>query len=339
MGAAPRIFEKAHGRDRDDAARRGRREGEDLRLGVRGRPARSTSSSRRGQAVPLLLKVQHALADKLVFSKIRDRFGGRIRFFISGSAALNRDVAEWFHAAGMLILEGYGLTETRAGSLRQPPGRATGSARSAGRCPGTEVEDRRGRRDPDQGPRRHARATTTSPRRPPRRSTDDGWLHTGDIGELDDDGFLRITDRKKDLFKTSGGKYVAPQAIEAQFKAICPYASQFVVVRRRAQLRRRADHPRPRRDRRLGRRERHGGRVVRRGRPDSDAVAGDGRRATSTSSTAELNRWETIKKFEHPRPRPHRRVGRADPDHEGQAQGRRGEQLGHDQVALLLSCS
>ena len=121
MGAAPRIFEKAHGRIVTMQAGRGRRQGEDLQPGVQGRPRRSTSSRREGKSVPLPLKLQHALFDRLVFSKIRDRFGGRVRFFISGAAALNRDIAEWFHAAGILILEGYGLTESSAGSFVNHP--------------------------------------------------------------------------------------------------------------------------------------------------------------------------------------------------------------------------
>ena len=94
----------------------------------------------------------------------------------------------------------------------------------------------------------------------------DGWLHTGDIGEFNDDGLLRITDRKKDLFKTSGGKYIAPTAIEGTFKALCPYVSQFLVHGSERNFVRRAGHPRPRRGGRLGRPERHGrGVVLRRG--------------------------------------------------------------------------
>ena len=111
--------------------------------------------------------------------------------------------------------------------------------------------------------------------------TDDGWLHTGDIGEVDDEGFLRITDRKKDLFKTSGGKYIAPSVIEAQFKAVCPYASQFLVHGDERNFVRRADHPRPGRDGGLGRRERHGGQDLRRDRRVATGP-GHGRRATSS---------------------------------------------------------
>src|SRR5690606_35742005 len=153
---------------------------------------------RAGKPVPLPLKVQHGLADKLVFSKVRDRFGGRVRFFISGAAALSTDIAEWFHAAGVLILEGYGLTESSAGSVvNLPTNYRIGSVGRA--VPGTEL-----RIAPDgeiliKGPgvmRGYHNLETESAS----ALTDDGWLATGDIGELDADGFLRITDRKKDLF-------------------------------------------------------------------------------------------------------------------------------------------
>ena len=108
--------------DRHHAEPRGRREGEDLQRGLQGRP-QGRPAQARGQAGAAARSSQHALFDKLVFSKIRERFGGRVRFFISGAAALNRDIAEWFHAAGILILEGYGMTESSAGLVRQPPRR------------------------------------------------------------------------------------------------------------------------------------------------------------------------------------------------------------------------
>ena len=127
--------------------------------------------------------------------------------------------------------------------------------------------------------------------------TADGWLHTGDKGSLDADGFLTITGRIKDLFKTSGGKYIAPSAIEAKFKAICPYASQFMVFGDERNFVRRADHPRPRRDGGLGRRERHGRQVLRRDRAAptqvQEMVGG-----YVDQLNAKLNRWETIKKWE-----------------------------------------
>ena len=226
MGAAPRIFEKAHGRVVTMA------EGEGglkkkifdwaFRVGLEVSRAR-----RAGRSVPPLQALQHKIADALVFAKIRERFGGRVRFFISGSAPLDSEIAEWFHAAGVLILEGYGLTETSAGSsVNRPDAFRFGTIGLP--FPGTDftiAED--GEilvRGPGVMAGYHHRDSDTE------QALDaDGWLHTGDIGERDDDGFIRITDRKKDLFKTSGGKYIAPSAVEGRFKALCPYASQFLV--------------------------------------------------------------------------------------------------------------
>ncbi len=167
MGAAPRIFEKAHARIVTmQAAEGGAKEkifNQAFEVGLK-----VDQLKREGKSVPLLLKLQHGLFDKLVFSKIRDRFGGRVRFFISGAAALNRDIAEWFHAAGILILEGYGLTENSAGSfVNHPDDYKFGTVGPA--VPGQRGQARRGRRDPDPAARTSWTATTTSPRRPPRR--------------------------------------------------------------------------------------------------------------------------------------------------------------------------
>jgi long-chain acyl-CoA synthetase len=182
---------------------------------------------REGRPVPALLGLQHRLFDRLVFSKVRDRFGGRVRFFISGSAALNPEIAAWFHAAGILILEGYGMTENAAGAtVNHPDDYKIGTVGPA--LPGSEV--RIGENDEVllRGP--HVMAGYHNlPEETAATLTEDGWLHTGDKGSLDADGFLTITGRLKDLFKTSGGKYVAPSAVEAKFKALCPYASQFLV--------------------------------------------------------------------------------------------------------------
>ena len=225
MGAAPRIFEKAHGRiNTMQQAEGGLKEklfNQAFAVGLK-----YDALQRAGKPVPLLLKLQHAVFDKLVFSKVRERFGGRVRFFISGAAALNREIAEWFHAAGIVILEGYGLTETSAGAFVNHPDKYKfGTVGPA--FPGEEVKLASDGEILLKGPNimdgYHNLDEATA------EALEDGWLHTGDIGELDEDGFLRITDRKKDLFKTSGGKYIAPSAIESQFKAICPYASQFLV--------------------------------------------------------------------------------------------------------------
>jgi long-chain acyl-CoA synthetase len=225
MGAAPRIFEKAHGRivtmTQNEGGAKAKIFDWAFKVGLHVSQRRL-----RGEGVPPHLAVQHKIADALVFSKIRARFGGRVRFFISGAAALNRDVAEWFHAAGILILEGYGLTETSAGSaVNRPDNYRFGTVGIP--FDGTEFRIAEDGEILIKGPGvmegyHHLEEQTEE-------SLKDGWFHTGDIGEIDADGFVKITDRKKDLFKTSGGKYVAPSLIEGQFKALCPYASQMVV--------------------------------------------------------------------------------------------------------------
>jgi long-chain acyl-CoA synthetase len=227
MGAAPRIFEKAHGKIVTMQANEGGAK-EKLFKKAFAVGLEVDRRKREGQSVPPLLKLQHGLFDKLVFSKVRDRFGGRVRFFISGSAALNREVAEWFHAAGILVLEGYGLTETAAGAfVNHPEQYKFGSVGHV--FPGGEVRIAEDGEVLIKGPN-VMQGYHNLPDKTAETLDADGWLHTGDIGELDADGFLRITDRKKDLFKTSGGKYIAPSAIESQFKALCPYASQFLVI-------------------------------------------------------------------------------------------------------------
>ena len=223
MGAAPRIFEKAYGRIITTVAAEGKKGIFDKAFAT-GLEVKRLQAA--GKSVPLPLKLKFMLFDKLVFSKVRARFGGRIKFFISGSAALNREVAEWFNAAGLVILEGYGLTETSAGAfVNHPQQNKIGTVGVA--FPGSEVRIAADGEVLIKGPNvmegYHNLPEATA------ETLVDGWLHTGDIGELDADGHLRITDRKKDLFKTSGGKYVAPTAIESQFKAICPYVANMLV--------------------------------------------------------------------------------------------------------------
>jgi len=226
MGAAPRIFEKAHARIITmQEAEGGPKEKIFKRAFAIGLQVERLK--REGKPVPVLLGLQHRLFDKLVFAKIRDRFGGRVRFFISGAAALNQDIAEWFHAAGILILEGYGLTETSAGAfVNKPDHNKFGTVGPV--FPGSEVKLGEGDEVMIKGPN-VMEGYHNLPEETAQALTEDGWLHTGDKGSLDEDGFLTITGRIKDLFKTSGGKYIAPSAIEAKFKAVCPYASQFMV--------------------------------------------------------------------------------------------------------------
>jgi len=226
MGAAPRIFEKAHGRIMTmQAAEGGVKEKifhQAFKVGLR-----VEQLKRDGKSVPLLLSLQHGVFDRLVFAKIRERFGGNVRFFISGAAALNRDIAEWFNAAGIVILEGYGLTESSAGSfVNLPSDYRFGTVGPV--FPASEVKLGEGDEVMIKGPG-VMDGYHNLPEETAKTLTADGWLRTGDKGALDADGYLKITGRIKELFKTSGGKYIAPPAIEAKFKAICPYASQFMV--------------------------------------------------------------------------------------------------------------
>ncbi len=226
MAAAPRIFEKAYNRIVSTAQGGGGVKWGIFKwaLGV----GREVSAIRqKGGEAGGLLALKSRVADKLVFSKLRARFGGNIRFFISGSAPLSRDMAEFFHAAGLLILEGYGLTESSAASfVNRPNAYRFGTVGQP--LPGTEL-----RIDPGSGEiQMKSRGIMKGYYNLPDQTAEtltDGWLHTGDVGEVDADGMLRITDRIKDLIKTSGGKYVAPQHIEGKIKATCPLVSQALV--------------------------------------------------------------------------------------------------------------
>ncbi|MFI6813865.1 AMP-dependent synthetase/ligase [Nonomuraea sp. NPDC050328] len=226
MAAAPRIFEKVHNTVAATTAREGGAKAKIFdwakKTGLRVSRARQ-----RGQSVPLTTRVEHAIATKLVFSKLQARFGGRIRFFISGSAPLSIEMAEFFDAAGLPILEGYGLTESSAGSfMNRPESNAFGTVGPP--LPGVEVKIAEDGEVLIGGPG-IMRGYHNLPEATAEALTEDGWLRTGDIGELDDQGRLRITDRKKELIKTSGGKYVAPTHIEGKIKAACPYLSHVFV--------------------------------------------------------------------------------------------------------------
>lgn len=232
MAAVPRIFEKVYNGAAGKARAAGGAKYKIFKwaAGVAREYAKVSQDNfrRTGNAsVPLGLATRHKVADALVYSKLRDAFGGKLRAAISGSAALAPDIGYFFAGAGIHILEGYGLTESSAASFVNP-GEAYRTGTVGKPLPGTEVRIADDGEILLRGPG-IMQGYHGLPDKTAEVLEADGWLHTGDIGELSPDGFLRITDRKKDLIKTSGGKYVAPAEIEGRFKAICPYVSSIVV--------------------------------------------------------------------------------------------------------------
>ncbi|MFJ7899337.1 AMP-dependent synthetase/ligase [Streptomyces sp. NPDC096198] len=179
------------------------------------------------RSAPFALTAKHKVADTLVYAKIREAFGGQLRACVSGSAALAPEIGYFFAGAGIHILEGYGLTESSAASFVNP-GESYRTGTVGKPLPGTEVRIADDGEILLRGP-----GIMQGYHRLPEKTAEvleaDGWFHTGDIGELSPDGYLRITDRKKDLIKTSGGKYIAPAEVEGQFKGVCPYVSNILV--------------------------------------------------------------------------------------------------------------
>ncbi|MGZ7065206.1 MAG: AMP-dependent synthetase/ligase [Candidatus Aminicenantales bacterium] len=225
MVSVPRVFEKIYAKVMDQVlvSPAIRRKIFFWALGV-GRRYGARKIARK--PIPGGLKLKRGIAHKLVFSKIIARTGGRVRFFVSGGAPLSKEIAQFFYALGLVVLEGYGLTETspclsintferiKFGTVGPP-------------IPGVEI-----RIAPDgeilaKGPNimkgYYKKEAET------REVFEGGWFHTGDIGHLDEDGFLVITDRKKDLIVTSGGKNIAPQPIENVLK-LSPYIANAVVI-------------------------------------------------------------------------------------------------------------
>ncbi len=192
------------------------------------RVGRNVSEQRqRGDDVPRGLALQHRIADKLVYAKVKDRLGGRIRVCISGGAPLAKEVIEFFHALDILILEGYGLTEcTTAATVNRPSRFRFGTVGPA--LPGAEL------RLAEDGEVLIKTDTIFAGYYKDEEATrevlpGDGWLRSGDVGEIDEDGFVTITDRKKDILVTAGGKNVAPQNLENALKTH-PIVSQALVV-------------------------------------------------------------------------------------------------------------
>src|SRR5713101_3287138 len=181
----------------------------------------------RGQPVPATLELKRKLAHRLVFSKLHAALGGRLQWAVSGGAPLSRDIAEFFHAAGILLLEGYGLTETcPALTFNRPDRFKFGSVGQT--LPGVQLRIAADGEILARGPNIATLGYFKQPEATREVFDLDGWFHTGDIGTIDGDGFLVITDRKKDLIVTAGGMNIAPQNIENLLKAD-PFISQAMV--------------------------------------------------------------------------------------------------------------
>lgn len=222
----PRIFEKIFARVKEKTAEKGRLNVSILNWAVDVGKEYAKLAIRH-QKIPAVLGLKHKIADKLIFSKMRAALGGRIRLLVSGGAALPEDLALIYIGAGIPIVQGYGLTETspvitagiveqnRVGTVGKPISNVEVRIAADG-----EIETR--------GPN-VMQGYYNKPQETRAVFTDDGWFKTGDIGTIDEDGFLRITDRKKELFKTSGGKYIAPQPLEQMIKG-SRFVNQVVLI-------------------------------------------------------------------------------------------------------------
>ncbi|MFQ5584729.1 MAG: AMP-dependent synthetase/ligase, partial [Calditrichia bacterium] len=226
MASVPRLFEKIYAKIMDSLE-----EGSPIKkalfLWAIGVGKDALKYKQQNKSLPLLLGIQHSLADILVYSKLKERVGGRIRFFVSGGAPLSKDIGEFFAAAGLLIIEGYGLTETspvitvnhldkfKFGSVGLP-------------LFNVEVKIAEDGEILTRGP--HVMKGYYHNEEATKEAIDkEGWFHTGDIGHFDEDGMLIITDRKKNIIVTAGGKNVAPQYIE-NFLVSSRYVEQAVVI-------------------------------------------------------------------------------------------------------------
>jgi len=226
LPAVPRVYEKIHANTLGEIERAG---GPKRALGrwALGVGLRASRERREHGSVPPLLGLQQKLADRIVFSKVKARLGGRLRLGISGAAPLGIDVLEFFNALGILVIEGYGLTETSSSlTVNQEEAYRLGTV-------GRPVEGCEVKLDEDGEILTRSASVFAGYYKDPEATaaafTEDGWFRTGDVGELDADGFLRITDRKKDLIITAGGKNIAPQNLENALKA-SRFVSQAVVI-------------------------------------------------------------------------------------------------------------
>ncbi len=223
--SVPRIFEKIYTAATSGMEKQGglKKKIFDWAIKVGGR---MREVERSGRKPGFLLTRQYAFADKQVLSKIRNLFGGQLRLAVSGAAPINPDILRFFDAAGVLVLEGWGMTETStAATISSPEDFKIGTIGKP--FPGCEVKIAEDGEILVKGPNvfqgYHKNEEAT------RETIVDGWLHTGDIGEVDPDGFIKITGRKKDIIITAGGKNITPANLEAEIKQH-PLVSQCVVV-------------------------------------------------------------------------------------------------------------
>jgi long-chain acyl-CoA synthetase len=226
LPAVPRVYEKIHANalgeiERAGGARRA------IGLWALGVGARASKLRRAGRRVSPGLALEERVADRLVFAKVRARLGGRLRLGVSGAAPLAEDVLEFFHALGMLVIEGYGLTESSSSAtVNEPDDFRFGTVGRA--VDGCEI-----RLDADGEILLRSETIFSGYYKEPEATaaalTEDGWFRTGDVGEIDADGFVTITDRKKDLIITAGGKNIAPQNLENALKS-SRFVSQAIVV-------------------------------------------------------------------------------------------------------------
>ena len=234
MGVVPRVLEKIYDRVMEVArtapAVRQKIFYWALSVGKQAFPFRL-----KRQPMPAALRLKHAIADALIFSKVREQLGGRMKLLASGSAPLARELAEFFYAMNLPVYEGYGLTETSPVIAINYPGH-TRLGTVGTLLPGVELKFGAEHHDEEGGTGREilVKGPNVSPgyyhmEDETRAAFDGGWFHTGDLGEMDEDGYLRITGRKKNLFKTSGGKYVCPERLENLFQGH-PYVHQIVVL-------------------------------------------------------------------------------------------------------------
>ncbi len=220
--SVPRLYEKVYNRVMEQPGLKGRlvQWGREVGAGW-------AEEKLHGREPSVLTRAAHALADRLVYRKIREGVGGRVRFFVSGGAPLEPDINRFFYSTGLMILEGYGLTETSpVTNVNTPDDLRIGTV---GRpVAGTEIKIAEDGEILVRG-RQVMKGYYELPEETTRAIDAEGWFHTGDVGELDADGFLSITDRKKDLIVTAGGKNVAPQPIENRLKTH-PLVDQVVMV-------------------------------------------------------------------------------------------------------------